>query len=126
MYQRDIEAIIRAMTAREPTTRMHTHIGGGVFATVGGPDAYNYVNVRQYFRPQNEETIHPTKAGTMLTFAEWREFCALFDSIKELAPEFASAKLCEESIGHLAQRGYMECKECSPFVTDAELASYFY
>ena len=122
---RDVTRIVNELQTGRCTEHLHKHIGGGVYVDVGLENSKS-VNIRHYHRFKDSAEAVPTKIGLTLKFSEWKEFLEFEQAIKALAPEFGAAKPCSEGLDHLNQRGMLECKECSPFVTLEELQQMFY
>jgi len=92
------------------------HIGAGHYVSV--TSGYKCVDFRQWYRPYGTEegTIRPTKKGVALRLDEFSGLHTLIDTINDAYPTLASAQPCYYQDDHTNQEGWLQCKECHPFL----------
>ena len=110
-----ITSTIQAELDGEDCESIKWHIGGGVYVAVSKD--FDIANLRQYFLPEDEQEILPTKVGVTLKLDQWENTVNELKALKEKFPELANAQECDLSADHANQTGYYDCKECSPFGT---------
>ena len=87
-------------------------VGSNVFVTVkaGNP----CVNIRQFWRPNKEESVVPTKKGLCLRPFEFSSLKSIVSKIEELVPELDAVVPCYARDDHQNQLGMLRCKTCNP------------
>jgi len=86
-----------------------THLGGGVYATVGGK--FHGVDLRRYWVPPKQLREMPTRNGIFLPMSQWRSLKA---KLNDLLAEHPEVRISEECF-HQNQMGLLDCRECLPF-----------
>ena len=87
------------------------HLGCGIFCTISAE--YTFVNLRRYFPLDGK--LMPTTKGICLQKKEWIALKSLFETVKNLSPEIASASPCFFADDHITKSA---CPTCYPFGED--------
>jgi len=92
------------------------HIGAKYYVTIS--TGIKCVNFRRYFMPKNSGKKRPTRSGIALRLEEWETLVSKIDDLHRQLPELSVASPCYNSLDHLNQTGYLNCRECSSFSTE--------
>ncbi|KAJ8300404.1 hypothetical protein KUTeg_021923 [Tegillarca granosa] len=89
------------------------HLGENVYLSV--QKGYACVNIRQWFLPENQTSIVPTKKEIALTFKKWNNLKGAIDLVGDVfKDQLAEVTFCEDSNDHQNQMGYLTCRRCNP------------
>ena len=89
------------------------HLGCGIFCTISHD--YTFVNLRKFFPSPLNGKLLPTTKGICLQKKEWIAVKSLFENIKSISSEIASASPCFFADGHNNLSG---CPTCYPYGED--------
>ena len=100
----------------DENVKYREHVGRAHYISV--TSGYKCVDFRQWYQPYGTEdgTIKPTKKGVALRLDEWSTLCSLVDVINAAHPALDSAQPCYYQDDHMNQEGWLQCKECHPFL----------
>ena len=105
----EIDLKVKALVAKE-NVHYCNHIGGGVHVSVN--TGYLCIDLRKFYRPEQQTEMKPTRQGIALRIKEWYSLKQVIDSINDNFPALGTAVPCYFSDDH----GYQEdCKECYPY-----------
>ncbi len=93
---------------RSEPTFYRRHLGGNWFVTM--ETGYNTLDIRKFWRPDNETSIRATRKGVSLTFNQFEELKNGLQILDTFVPELNLVIPCYLSSQHLRDL----CKECSP------------
>jgi hypothetical protein len=106
-----IENAVGRLVAGIEEFQFREHLGKNQFVTV--TSSVFCVDLRQFWVPQNETNLKPTKQGIGLRLPEFRALQQTLVSINSNIPELASVVPCREQ--HAGRQDLiMNCPECSP------------
>jgi hypothetical protein len=108
-YKEDIDKKINNMNN---VLNVYKHIGSNKYVSVN--DGYNFVDLRLFWIPLNEEGVHPTRKGISLTFCEWRQLTYVMDTLPLFIPEIEITVPCMLRDDHTNVLGFMQCLNCNP------------
>lgn len=91
------------------------HLGAGKYASVSNFNEHRFVQIRQYWMPENCTEPKPTKKGVTLNADEWENLYDLFDRMNNTIGELRDVKPCWAQEDHLNQYGALECRDCNPW-----------
>lgn len=89
-------------------TDYKTHLGAGVYASVGG---YKGVDLRNYFVPEDKMSPIPTKRGIFIPTKEWSWLKEKLIQLVSTYPHLTDVEECF----HRNQVDQSNCRECLPF-----------
>ena len=109
----DIEKIMVQLTqgVRKNLEFKH-HIGGNVQVTYQPLGQFPFIDIRQFWIPEGEEELKPTRKGISLTFAQWEDLVQSIEDIEKAIPELTDFIPCPDA--HQNQEGALHCLECNP------------
>ncbi|KAJ8317944.1 hypothetical protein KUTeg_003035 [Tegillarca granosa] len=88
-------------------------LGENVYLSV--QKGYACVNIRQWFLPENQTSIVPTKKEIALTFKKWNNLKGTIDLVGDVfKDQLAEVTFCKDSNDHQNQMGYLTCRRCNP------------
>ncbi len=88
------------------------HIGSNVYVTVA--TQWPNVDIRQWWLPEGNEEVVPTKKGLSLRPVEWEKLVKLAETLHKVVPELAYAIPCIMRGDHQNQQGMLACSHCNP------------
>lgn len=88
------------------------HLGYNVYVHV--KENNPCVDIRQYWKPNEESDIVPTRKGLCLRPFEFTVFKGLLVDIENCLPELKNVKCCSERDDHQNQLGMLQCSICNP------------
>lgn len=99
-------------TALAKKEELNYHVGANIFISVksDGP----CVNIRIYWKPENEENLVPTKKGICLRPLEYGKLKSHLSSIEKAFPELETTEPCFLQEDHQNQLGMLRCAVCNP------------
>ena len=91
---------------------LHYQIGGNIFITVrsGNP----CVDLRKYWKPENEENLVPTKKRIHLGPAEYITLKSHASTLDKKIPQLETILPCFMRDNHQNQIGMLRCATCNP------------
>lgn len=104
-----IDLIDTALAKKED---LNYHIGANIFLTIKGDSPC--VNIRKYWKPENEENLVPTKKGICLRPLEYLNLKLHLSSIEKAVPELETIEPCFLQDDHQNQLGMLRCAMCNP------------
>src|SRR6218665_3920480 len=115
---RQIDRKIALLKANQHVDHSH-HIGAKYYLTVS--TGVKCVNFRRYFMPKNSDKERPTPGGIALRLEEWETLFSKIDDLYRQLFELKVASPCYNSLDHLNQTGYLNCRECSSFSVELDI-----
>jgi hypothetical protein len=91
---------------------MKWHLGCNVYVTVRENNPC--VDIRQYWKPPQQEESVPTKKGLCLRPEEYKNVEKHWEEIKYAMPELETFVPCYHQDDHLNQIGMWRCSACNP------------
>ena len=108
-FKEDIDEKLKDM---ENIRNVFRHIGTNKYVSVNS--GYNFVDLRLFWIPPNEEGVHPTRKGISLTFGEWQQLKNVMDAVSVFIPEIDITVPCMLRDDHTNVLGFMQCLNCNP------------
>ena len=99
-------------TALNKNEDLHYHIGGNIFLTVRSDNPC--VDLRKYWKPENEENLVPTKKGICLRPAEYITLKSHVSTLEKEVPQLETILPCFMRDDHQNQLGMLRCATCNP------------
>lgn len=87
------------------------HLGYNVY--IHAKENNPCVDIRQYWKPDKESDIVPTRKGLCLRPVEFSAFEALLVD-ENCIPELKDVQCCSERDDHQNQMGMLQCNICNP------------
>lgn len=72
------------------------------------------VDIRQYWKPNEESDIVPTRKGLCFRPFEFNALKDLLPDIENCLPELKDVECCSERVDHQNQQGMLQCNICNP------------
>ncbi len=88
------------------------HIGRNVYVTVC--TRWPNVDIRQWWKPEENGELVPTKKGISLRLDEWEKLTKLAGTLHKVVPELSYAIPCNMRGDHQNQQGMLACSHCNP------------
>ena len=92
---------------------LHYYIGGNIFLTVRSDNPC--VDIRKYWKPENEENLVPTKKGICLRPAKYVNLKAHVSNLEKEAPQLETIVPCFMRDDHQNQLGLLRLSNMQPF-----------
>lgn len=99
-------------TALAKKEELNYHVGSNIFISVKSDSPC--VNIRKYWKPENEENLVPTKKGICLRPLEYGKLKSHLSSIEKAFPELETTEPCFLQEDHQNQLGMLRCAVCNP------------
>lgn len=91
---------------------LYFHMGSNIACVIQKDNPC--VNIRQFWRPPNEEKLVPTKKGLCLRPQEYKALKSHIVEIEKAVPGHESLVPCYMRDDHLNQLGMLQCSTCNP------------
>ncbi|KAL4223413.1 hypothetical protein ACF0H5_016884 [Mactra antiquata] len=104
-FMRNIDDIKYKLTDELEFT---THIGGNTYVSYS--KAFPGIDIRDFWLPEDELHVKPTKRGVFMTKSQFGDFLQLVPRINSYIPELEETELCHSTDSDASLR----CKECNP------------
>jgi hypothetical protein len=88
------------------------HLGYNVYAHVREDNPC--VDILQYWKPEADSDVVPTKKGLCLRPIEYKLFRDVLEETEKLLPELKDVERCIERDDHQNQLGMLRCNICNP------------
>lgn len=95
------------------TVKQKWHLGSNIFASIDS-EFNNCIDIRQWFLPEGENDVMPTKKGIALPISQWHNLRDTIGPMEKFIPELAQLEPCNLSDDHKNEIGFLRCNHCSP------------
>ena len=99
-------------TAMNKNEDLHYHIGGNIFLTVRSDNPC--VDIRKYWKPENEVNLVPTKKGICLRPTEYVNLKSHVSNLEKEVPQLETIVPCFMRDDHQNQLGMFRCPTYNP------------
>lgn len=96
-----------------PEEERSIHLGGGIYISIN--NKYPILNIRHWWKPDEDTDPRPTKEGVILTEAKWNQLKDVMSIIRDFVPELNDASVGCPELDYQNQLGMLRCKERNPF-----------
>lgn len=111
--QKDLDKYFEDYLSGSISEEHSIHLGGGIYVTVN--NKFPVINIRHWWKPNDETEPKPTKRGLILNRDKWSLLKDVMTLIRDFVPELNDASIgCDEE-DHQNQLGMLRCRECNPF-----------
>ena len=107
----DIMNAVQRLVADEEV-KMMEHLGGNIHVSINS--GIYAVDLRQWWLPQDCDSVKPTRKGIGLRLTEWETLMKQIDIINQSIPELSTVVPCYLQDDHNNQEGALQCVECNP------------
>ena len=91
---------------------LHYNIGGNIILTVRSDNPC--VDIRKYWKPENEVNLVPTKKGICLRPTEYVNLKSHVSNLEKEVPQLETIVPCFMRDDHQNQLGMLRCPTCNP------------
>jgi hypothetical protein len=96
----------------EKNEELKWHLEYNVYVSVR--ENNSCIDIRQYWKPPQQDESVPTRKGLCLRPQEHDNFAKHWESIKNAIPELETFVPCYQQDDHLNQLGMLRCPACNP------------